>query len=447
MPETNLFVSPSEWFMTDDDCLQHCRSHPAIDPQVYELVQIIGFPDHLEGKPFYRVAHAHIDIKDYTEKEIQDALGFFGYEDMDDFVFQNATTNEFLYKEDGSLDRENSPAYIIDYQLIAEMLFEMEALEYAEEWETYSWNEAVDRVGKITGLDLQEYHDREEALPDMADDILIFGEREDDIRRCAFVTTPAELSELFGYDPGQLIEELSTTRANFGEGVYAIYEKDNTHYFLRSTNRLSQDAIAAAVYIADSMRIGRYSSFETPSAETCKALGRLLQPIFDAGLYDVHRDHNVMDALAYAKEQPVYLDALRDIFICFHLMSVERDRRSVTQGEAVVNCAGKQVVRYGDEMYLQTRSGDFSSGFKMISDAQHHGPVIGGWGSIKPDEHFIRVSLTQYPAQIVQNLENPQALEQSFPLDALIHAANSKALSKPKKKDAQARLQSIEPER
>lgn len=446
MPDKNGYTTPSEWFMTDDDCLQHCRCHPAIDPQVYELVQINSFPGHLDGKPFYQVAHAHIDIKDYTDEEILDALGAYGYEGMDDFVFQNTATNEFLYREDGTLDRDNSPGYIIDYQLIAEMLFELEALEIGNDGHTFSWNEAVDKVGEITGQDLQIYHEREEGLPDLVDDTLLFGEREDDLRRCAFLTTPRELAKTFGFTPEHLMEDLRKTRSNFGDGMCAIYGKDGIHYFVRSTNLISRDAALAAATIADALHNGKYSVVETPSAETCKVLPRLLQPIFDAGFYDVHRDHNVMDALAYAKEQPAYLDALRDIFICFHLMNVERDRRSVTQGEAVVNCAGKQVVRYGDEMYLQTRCGDFSSGFRTVTHAQHHGPVIGGWGSIKPDEHFIRVSLTQYPARIRQNLENPQSLEQSFPLDALIHAARTKT-GRPKKKDQQAVLESIEPSR
>lgn len=446
MPDKNLFAAPSEWFMTDDDCLQHCRCHPAIDPQRYELVQINSFPGHLDGKPFYQVSHAIINVKEYGEDEILDALGAYGYKDMDDFVFQNATTNEFLYKEDGTLDRDNSPAYIIDYQLIAEMLFELDSQEYTKAGRTFDWNEAVDRVGKITGQDLQIYHEREEDLPDLVDDTLLFGEREDDLRRCAFLTTPRELANTFGFAPERLLDDLRKTRSNFGSGVYAIYAKDDTHYFVRGTDRISRDPAYAAACIAEALRSGKYGEVETPSAETCKAMTKLLQPIFDAGMEDVRLQHNVMDARAYAEEHPVYIDALHDIFTGFHLMSVERDRRSVTQGEAVVSCAGDTVSRYGDEMYLQTGTGDFSSGFRTVTRAQHYGPVIGGWGSIKPDDTFIRAALTQFPKRVCQCLENPKNLEQSFPLDALIHAAKSKT-GRPKKKDKQAVLQSIEPSR
>ena len=144
----------SNWFITDDDCLQCCKRNPDIDPDSYEFVQIIGFEGHIDGKPFWRVSQATIDIKDFSEEDILNALGFFGYEDMDDFVYRNAPDWDVVYKEDGTIDKVNSPSYIIDYQLIAEMLFEMDALtEYAGD-EFRSWNDAVQRIADITGLDL-----------------------------------------------------------------------------------------------------------------------------------------------------------------------------------------------------------------------------------------------------------------------------------------------------
>ena len=157
-------MKTSEWFITDDDCLQCCRRNPDIDPDSYDFVQIIGFEGHVDGKPFWRVSEANIDVKTFSEEDIQSALNFFGYEDMDDFVYRNAPDWNVVYKEDGSIDKINSPSYIIDYQLIAEMLFEMDALtEYAGD-EFQSWNDAVQRISDITGLDLEGYKEAKKNL-------------------------------------------------------------------------------------------------------------------------------------------------------------------------------------------------------------------------------------------------------------------------------------------
>ena len=154
----------SEWFITDDDCLQCCRRNPDIDPDSYSFVQIISFPGHVDGKPFWRVSEATIDVSDFSDDDIQKALNFFGYEDLDDFVHQNAPDWNIVYKEDGSIDKINSPSYIIDYQLIAEMLFEMDALtEYAGD-KFPSWNEAVQRIADITNLDLGGYKEHKKSL-------------------------------------------------------------------------------------------------------------------------------------------------------------------------------------------------------------------------------------------------------------------------------------------
>lgn len=156
----------SEWFITDDDCLQCCRPIPAIDPQQYELVQINSYDGRGDDDPVFQTTHAIIDLKDYTDEEILSVLNAYGYKDMDDFVFQNSPTEEFLYHADGTLDRENSPSYIIEYQLIAEMLFETENYEYADR-EFSSWNEAVARIAQITGLDLSECLEKEKEAPAM----------------------------------------------------------------------------------------------------------------------------------------------------------------------------------------------------------------------------------------------------------------------------------------
>lgn len=156
----------SEWFITDGDCLQCCRPLPAIDPKQFELVQINSYPGHVDGKPFFQTSHATIDLNEYKDEEVLSVLGSYGYNDMDDFVLQNAPGGELVYKEDGTLDRENSPGYIIEYQLIAEMFFETENYEYTDQ-EFSSWNEAVVRIEQLTGLDLSKHLETEKEAPAM----------------------------------------------------------------------------------------------------------------------------------------------------------------------------------------------------------------------------------------------------------------------------------------
>lgn len=432
------------WFITDDDCLQCCRCDLALYPSVFELVQINSYPGHIDGKPFYQVAHAHIDMKDYTQNEILDALGAYGYKDMDDFVFQNSPTNEYLYFPDGSLDRANSPSYIIDYQLIAEMLFELEAQEYVEN-EYSSWNDAVMGVSNITGLDLQGYLDKEDPTIASPDSLLIFGEMEyEDIHR-AILTTPTELAAEFHMPPERLIRELQQVKKEHGQDANAVYVTDQTRYSLRFAERVQANAQAALSYITSSMQKGNYHHYQTPSPSTCRSLCQLFSPIFPERQYTGQEDHDIMASLTYAKHHPDYFEDLLKVFAAYHLMDVTRERQSTTQGTALIRCAGKEVIRFADDMYLKTRNGSYSNGFRIIPDAQHHGPVISGWGSIKSDADFMKAALVQFPQRICQCLTNPSfAKEETLSLNEQIAKAHAKKTER--KKPVSARLKRIEPE-
>lgn len=73
-------------------------------------------------------------------------------------------------------------------------------------------------------------------------------------------------------------------------------------------------------------------------------------------------------------------------------IEVKRNRQSVTQGSATVFVNGVSVITFGDEMYLKAADGTFTHGNRTVN-AKHHGEVIGGWGSIKPDHDFIIAAL------------------------------------------------------
>ena len=107
------------WDCTDDDSAQYISRD--IRGRLFELVQVCALGEE------YGVAHDVIDIETYSDDDIEDALRAYGYDNIDDFVQQ--CSPEIIPKlADGSLDKD-SLSYIIDYGLIAEMLFELEALE------------------------------------------------------------------------------------------------------------------------------------------------------------------------------------------------------------------------------------------------------------------------------------------------------------------------------
>lgn len=127
------------WIITDPDCLQCCRPTPDFGPNVFELTQVNSFDGHVDGKPFYQVAHGHIYLDEYSEDEKQDMVSFYGYDPRD------ASDAEVLEISESEAD-----------QLFAEMFFETEIQEYCC-CEFATWNEALDQIQQITGLNLSEY--------------------------------------------------------------------------------------------------------------------------------------------------------------------------------------------------------------------------------------------------------------------------------------------------
>lgn len=121
----------NQWILTDDAFLQHGRP-TSEDGMQWEFVQV----DHVDPKKeLYAVSHAHMDLRDYSEDEINDMLHIYGYDNFFSYV------KEFpdFYK-----------------QGIMEMLFETEIAGKLS-GPGKSFNEAVAEVESITGADLTQY--------------------------------------------------------------------------------------------------------------------------------------------------------------------------------------------------------------------------------------------------------------------------------------------------
>lgn len=146
--ESDLNLNTESWEMTDDACLQHRRT---LDPlganDSFELCQIQELPN---GE--YGICHGSLfELSKRPEKEIEEYLNLYGFADLEDYVRQGSASCEFIYDANGNIDRENSPSWIIDYGFIAEMIFETEYMDYLDDSRTYSWDEAVSEIARITG--------------------------------------------------------------------------------------------------------------------------------------------------------------------------------------------------------------------------------------------------------------------------------------------------------
>lgn len=89
------------------------------------------------------------------------------------------------------------------------------------------------------------------------------------------------------------------------------------------------------------------------------------------------------------------------------VFNVERLRGSVTQGEAAVYCNGQKIVQYGDEMWLRCNNGKLTNGHREIFNdlaPGNYGEIIGGWGSIRSDKHFVKAVIRQFPKEVEKAL-------------------------------------------
>lgn len=136
------------WYLTDEDCSQYvCYLDPVAGTtgKLFALIQVTELPDG------YAISKDVIDIDTYSEEGIVDVLRLFGYDGLDDFVEETSPV-KIPKLANGALDRD-SEGYIIDYSLIAEMLFEQEAFEciISEKYNTF--DTAAEKVRELVLVD------------------------------------------------------------------------------------------------------------------------------------------------------------------------------------------------------------------------------------------------------------------------------------------------------
>jgi len=394
----------SDWHITDDDCLRCYRPIPATNPECYEFIQLNSYSGNADGLPFHQVSHGTIHIHDdYTEEDLNSILNAFGYPDMDAFVKEYADPEHLRFKEDGSIDRDHSPCYMIDHYQLAEMAFKLENQEYVDQ-EFFSRNDAVSYIASVTGLDLRSY---------LQQNLMLVTEYDGD-NEINFITTPDEF-----FAPGKKLSRDQCIRIAHFPAAPSMYcfqmEPEGKVYEARFLSFAAPEN--TAVYLSNFLSghwnaplIGTWRNApERTSSYAKQLLSQLLIPVMEqtCALKDWMQP---IRAVEWGRQHPAYIKNLDTIFTALDLLKVQRHRFSVTQGEASVWCCGNKIVQYGDNQWLQQKNGKISNGFQE-REGKLYGEVISNWGSATPDDGFRRAALVQFTDRISSALFPEKTLE------------------------------------
>lgn len=115
----------TQWFVTDDDCLQCCRM---ISQQCYELIQVQKLRND------YGVLHGIVNIDDYSVNEWEEYIKIYGHSDLHDFI----------------ASYENR----LEYRVLAEYIFETDWQKYLLEKTYKTRQEAEKHIGSIVDCKL-----------------------------------------------------------------------------------------------------------------------------------------------------------------------------------------------------------------------------------------------------------------------------------------------------
>lgn len=252
-------------------------------------------------------------------------------------------------------------------------------------------------------------------------DILIFGVRNNaQTPDTGFIVTPDEFGQMLGDVPDTLLDEIRIAREAFGDGVWAGFDKDGETYSVRMVKMvedISKDITGAAAYMAKSISSYGDVPFAFPSQATREELSKFLDP--DLRLQNDQPDH----------DSDFYNYNVGCIFQSCGLLHAERQRRSVTQGEAVVMAGSNfAMVHYGDDIYLPTPTEMSSLGSSPAEIAGAYGPIVNGWVSRYSDLFLIQSALQQCPDLIRAAIrsEKLQPPRTAAALDTLISEARSR---------------------
>lgn len=155
MSETkNLPQNQVPWEDYADEHILYLRpADSEVDPSAFECLRVNGCKSGL-----VELLHTVIFVEDYLttydryQSRLDSILSGFGYGGLDDLVCETAVERpELKYKEDGSIDRWNSPGYVVDLRMLAVLICE------SKEGELMPADLAAAEVLRLTGEDDAEF--------------------------------------------------------------------------------------------------------------------------------------------------------------------------------------------------------------------------------------------------------------------------------------------------
>lgn len=252
-------------------------------------------------------------------------------------------------------------------------------------------------------------------------DILIFGVRNNaQTPDTGFIVTPDEFGQMLGEAPATLLDEIRSAREAFGDSVWAGFDKDGETYSVRMVKMvedISKDITGAAAYMAKSISSYGDVPFAFPTQATREELSKFLEP-------DLRPPHDPPD-----HDSDFYNYNVACIFQSCGLLHVERQRRSVTQGEAAVMAGSNfAMIHYGDDIYLPTPTELKSLGSSPSEISASYGPIVNGWVSRYSDSYLLQSALRNRPVLIRAAIrsEKLQPPRTAAALDTLISGARSR---------------------
>lgn len=106
MEVQDFCFAPTDWQEYSDEHVLAIRALDSTAPSIFETVKITRNDDKT-----VTFRHEVIFVEDYLKEPAIPSLNRIlqgcGYKDIDDFVKENATGDEWVYGENGNLDREN----------------------------------------------------------------------------------------------------------------------------------------------------------------------------------------------------------------------------------------------------------------------------------------------------------------------------------------------------
>lgn len=121
------FAKYGDWTDYCDEHVMFVRELQDIEGSAFECLKVVP---HIDDDRTLSMLHEIIFTDDFAftnsrgEQELNQILNGFSYKDIDDYVRDMNGDNDWIYHEDGRVDRNASPSWIVNWSHIASFVCE-----------------------------------------------------------------------------------------------------------------------------------------------------------------------------------------------------------------------------------------------------------------------------------------------------------------------------------